>query len=93
MENTELEFCKECGMEFPHGIEETCPLCGNEVEMEIEPVDELPPVVGSEINDSERCAVCKKWYDNSDWWFWDYWTQFDYPECDGRVRDKYHASA
>ncbi len=80
MDDTELEFCKECGMEFPHGIEETCPLCGNEVEIEIEPVDELPPVVGTEINDSERCAVCKKWYDNSDWWFWDYWTQFDYPD-------------
>ena len=80
MDDTELEFCKECGMEFPNGGAETCPLCGNEVEIEIDPVDELPLVVGTEIDDSERCAVCKKWYDAEDEWFWNYWTDFDGPE-------------
>jgi hypothetical protein len=79
VDETELEFCRECGMEFPHGLEETCPLCGNEVEIEIDPVDELPLVVGTEIDDSQRCAVCKKWYDESDAWFWDYWLDFDTP--------------
>ena len=80
MEDIELEFCKECGMEFPNGMEEICPLCGNEVEIEIDPVDELPLVVGTEIDDSQRCAVCKKWYDDEDEWFWDYWTDFDGPD-------------
>jgi hypothetical protein len=80
VDDKELEFCKECGMEFPNGMEETCPLCGNEVEFEIDPVDELPIVVGTEISDLERCAVCKKWYDDEDEWFWDFWTDFDSPE-------------
>ena len=75
-----LEFCKECGMEFPFGFEEICSLCGNEVEIETDPVDELPFVVGTEIDESERCAVCKKWYDDEDEWFWNYWTDFDDPD-------------
>lgn len=72
-----LEFCKECGMEFPFGFEEICSLCGNEVELE---KDENPiDVVGQELDESERCAVCKQWYEESDEWFWDYWHDFDSP--------------
>lgn len=75
--DSEFDFCKECGMEFLNGIEEICSLCGNEIELE---VDEDPiSVVGQEIDASERCAVCKQWYDASDEWFWDYWLDFDSP--------------
>ena len=82
MDDTDLEFCKECGMEFPNGMEETCPLCGNEVDGVLERETEVPPlvVVGSRIFDADKCEICKEWCDESDLWFWDFWTDFDSPE-------------
>lgn len=72
-----IDFCRECGMEFPDGPEEVCSLCGNEIE--IEGPSDMPKVVGPEIDDDERCAVCKKWYEPSDEQFWDYWWDLDAP--------------
>ena len=76
----EIEFCKECGMEFLNGIEEVCPLCGNKVDIEIDPTEELVPVVGAKLAYSEFCAICKNWCEPSDQWFWKYWNNFDSPK-------------
>jgi hypothetical protein len=72
-----IDFCRECGMEFPDGPEEVCSICGNEIEIE-DPAD-IPKVVGAEIDDDERCAVCKKWYEPSDERFWNYWLDLHTP--------------
>jgi len=74
----DLEFCKECGMEFPDGVEAECPLCGNE--LELEESDKPDDVVLASLDSSEKCAECGQWYDESDEWFWDYWTEFDGPD-------------
>jgi hypothetical protein len=76
----EIEFCKECGMEFPDGLEDTCPLCGNELGLDDDEEDDDVFVVGKQLDDSERCAECGEWYDDEDEWFWDYWTDFDGPD-------------
>ena len=75
----EIEFCRECGMEFADGVEDTCPLCGYELGLE-EDEDDNVFVVGKQLVDGELCAECGKWYDNEDEWFWDYWIDFDGPD-------------
>jgi hypothetical protein len=79
MSELDIEFCKECGMEFADEIEDPCPLCGNELGLE-EDDDADVFVVGQKLDDSEKCAECGKWYDDEDEWFWDYWTDFDGPD-------------
>ena len=79
MSEQELEFCRECGMEFADEVEDPCPLCGNELGLEVDEDAEVF-VVGQQLDDVEKCAECGKWYDDEDEWFWDYWHDFDGPE-------------
>jgi hypothetical protein len=65
-------------MEFPHGLEDVCHACGNELKTESNEV--FPEAVLDQIAESGRCVVCLEPIDNSDEWFWDYWGDFDYPE-------------
>jgi len=78
----EIEFCKECGMEFPYGVEEICPLCENEVEGVDENEAEVPPLVvaGDSFFDADKCEVCKKWCSETDLWFSDFWAEFASPD-------------
>jgi hypothetical protein len=76
----EIEFCRECGMEFADGVEDACPLCGNELGLDDDNEDDDVFVVGRQLDDSERCAECGEWYDNADEWFWSYWKDFDSPK-------------
>ena len=78
MENTELEFCKECGMEFPNGLEEICSSCGNELIIESDEV--LPETVLDQIAESGKCVVCLEELNESDEEYWDFWNDFASPE-------------
>ena len=94
MEDPELDFCRECGMEFPDGPEEECPLCGNVlgleesddsadvvyIEFEPEELENPMPLLFNELDESMRCAVCARLNAYSDETFWNYWVNFDAPD-------------
>ncbi len=76
MTDEEMDFCHECGMEFPNGPEEVCPLCGNEITIiENDPLDLVDWVPDGMV----RCAVCRGWCPEDDWRFKFYWRRFDSP--------------
>lgn len=86
MEDIELEFCKECGMEFLDGHGTVCPLCGSRTSINIE--GETLSVIGGDIGDFVICNRCKKWYlPTEDGYFMfsdvgsSVWVETDYETC------------
>jgi hypothetical protein len=86
VEDTELEFCKECGMEFLEGRGMVCPLCGNRTGLKV--VGEILSVVGGDIGDYVTCNRCKKQYlPTEDGYFMfsdvgsSVWVETDYETC------------
>lgn len=72
MDEVEIEFCKECGQEFPYGTEKTCPLCGNSEGADIPTLNEFDKTIAV-------CGVCKNRCTPSDQRFEEYWFAFDGP--------------
>jgi hypothetical protein len=84
----EIEFCKECGQEFPYGIEKTCPICG----YSDDPEHDLryDPAFDGDFDDDiltvhefdktiAVCGICKNRCTPSDQRFEEYWINFDGP--------------
>lgn len=72
----EVEFCRECGMEFPDGPEEKCSLCGNEIEV---PEDNYMAREFEEKYGRDHCVVCGEWCSYEELDFQQFWLRFDSP--------------
>ena len=78
MEDIELEFCKECGMEFPNSPKEACPSCGNKLKTKGGAI--VLELSEDQIAESGKCVACLESLDEHDDPFWNYWIDFDSPE-------------
>jgi hypothetical protein len=67
-------ICSGCGYNYLSKSEVNCVHCGTERDEQLR--EEVLSVFGERPEEHEKCAVCKRWYDDEDESFWNYIAEF-----------------